>query len=176
MYYTCNDRVSDGTQWPDYIFTCHIYMCRNYTPFVVMFQRMARLPIDISHGRHPDPNERLAHYRATAMEKDKETANKERTELLTAIKGNIQKAQANQKRVYDSKHGAGASFTAGSLVMKKDLKRKRRRGGKLDPRWKGPFKITTVLEKGLYSLKSCDGNLTVNRVNGIHLKVFHKVI
>lgn len=85
------------------------------------------------------------------------------------------KAQLKQKRNYDSKHGPSASFTAGSLVLKKDFTRKRRRVSKLDPRWVSPFEITAVLGKGLYSLKSCDGHLTVKRVNEIHLKVFHEV-
>ncbi len=60
-----------------------------YTHFVVMFQRTARLPIDISHDQFSDPAERLANYRASAVE---ETASKERTELLIAIKGNIEQA------------------------------------------------------------------------------------
>ena len=53
--------------------------------------------------------------------------------------------------------------------------RKRRQGGKLDPRWDGPYEITSVLGKGLYSLKSCAGDVAVKRVNGMHLKVFEKV-
>ena len=143
-----------------------------HMPFVAMFQRMARLPIDIAEDCHADPKERLVHYQTTAVEKDSEVATRERSDLLSTIKANIEKAQAKQKRLYDAKHGAGASFQAGSLVLKKDFTRKRRQGGKLDPRWVGPYEITSVLGKGLYSLKSCAGDVAVKRVNGMHLKVF----
>ncbi len=127
------------------------------TPFVAMFQRMARLPIDITEDQFADPDERLAHYQSNAVE---EIVIEERSNLLCTIKANIEKAQAKQKRLYDANHGAGISFQVGSFVMKKDFTRKKRRGGKLDPKWVGPFQITAVLGKGLYSLKSYEGDLT----------------
>ena len=57
-----------------------------HTPFSAMFQRMARLPIDITEDRFADPDERLAHYKSSAVEKDEEIAAKERSDLLSAIK------------------------------------------------------------------------------------------
>ena len=40
----------------------------------------------------------------------------------------------------------------------------------MDYRWQGPFVITTVPGKGLYSLTERDGNQVVGRVNAFHLK------
>ena len=55
------------------------------------------------------------------------------------------------------------TFIVGSLVLKKDFRRKRQRGGKVDYRWQGPFAIIAVLRKGLYSLKERDGDQVLNK-------------
>ena len=52
-----------------------------------------------------------------------------------------------------------------SLVLKKDFRQKRRRGGKMDYRWQGPFAITAVLGKGLYSLKERDVDQVLNKLH-----------
>ena len=60
------------------------------------------------------------------------------------------------------------------MVVKKDFVRKKRKGGKLDPKWVGPYIITAKLSKGFYSLQSvANSNDCVKRVNGAHLKVFY---
>ena len=38
----------------------------------------------------------------------------------------------------------------------------------MDYCWQGPFVITTIQGKGLYSLTERDGNQVVKRVNGFH--------
>ena len=75
----------------------------------------------------------------------------------------------------------------------KDFRRKKRRGGKLDYRWEGPFVITNNLGKGLFRLNQINGDKVhtciymivliqpiiyimyqvVKRVNGAHLKRFN---
>ena len=42
-------------------------------------------------------------------------------------------------------------------VLKRDFTRKKRRGGKLDYRWQGPYIIVASLGKGLYRLKEMHG-------------------
>lgn len=64
------------------------------------------------------------------------------------IKENNQKAQAKQKEYYDLKHSAASCFKVGSLVFKKDFQQKKRKGGKLDYRWQGPYVIKALLGKG----------------------------
>ena len=44
----------------------------------------------------------------------------------------VENAQRKQKLYYNQKHAAGDLFTVGSLVLKKDFRRKKRRGGKMD--------------------------------------------
>lgn len=138
-----------------------------------MFHRTARLPIDMVEDRLLDPAERLTHYLEHAIEKDEEVAAKEASDLLKSVKENVKKAQEKQKQYYDSKHGAGASFKQHSCVLKKDFLRSKRKGGKFDPKWLGPYRISKVLGKGLYSLTHCHGGRDVKRVNGMHLKMYH---
>ena len=42
--------------------------------------------------------------------------------------------------------------------LRKDFRRKKRRGGKLDYHWKGPFVITKNLGKGLFQLNELHGD------------------
>lgn len=90
-------------------------------------------------------------------------AQEKRRDMEADVKTNVENAQRKQKLYYDQKHAAGDLFTVGSLVLKKDFRRKRRRGGKMDYRWQGPFAITAVLGKGLYSLKERDGDQVLNK-------------
>ena len=105
-----------------------------------------------------------------------------------AVKSNIEQAQKKQKEYYDLKHGAAACFNVGSVVLKKDFTRKKRKGGKLDYWWQGPYMITASLGKGLFKLKELNGDKVeiyidctfrgifilpfpvVQQVNGFHLK------
>ena len=97
---------------------------------------------------------------------------KEVTDLLKSVKDNIETAQSKQKKYYDAKHGAGLSFKLNALVPRKDFRRPKRKGGKLDPRWLGPYRISGVLGKGLYSLSHCKDGHIVKRVNGMHPNIF----
>lgn len=96
-----------------------------------------------------------------------------RMQLLVTAKNNIIIAQGKQKEAYDKKHFSPEVFEVGAVVMKKDFTRKKRKGGKLDPKWLGPYRISSNLGRGLYQLKALSGSLKiVSRVNGVHLKKF----
>ena len=44
-----------------------------------------------------------------------------------------------KKFYYNQKHAVGDLFTVGSLVLKKDFRQKRWRGGKMDYCWQDPI-------------------------------------
>ena len=97
-----------------------------------------------------------------------------RVKVLETAKANILKAQKNQKIAYDRKHSCPQTFQLQALVLKKDFKRKKRKGGKLDCKWVGPYRITADLGHGLYKLECVKNPLKiVNRVNGVHLKKYY---
>ena len=120
-----------------------------HPPFTALFHRTARLPIDMVQDKFTDPAERLTHYLEHAVEKDEDIVAKEVSDLLKSTKDNIEMAQSKQKKYYTAKHGAGLSFKLNTLVLKNDFRWPKRKGGKLDPRWLGPYRISGVLGKVL---------------------------
>lgn len=118
-----------------------------------MYGRMARLPVDINTEKRSDPDVRLTDYH-NLSNPDEENVHQDRQDMESKIKSNILAAQQKQKKHYDRVHGANSEvFNVGAKVLKKDFRRKKRRGGKLDYRWEGPFSIATSLGKGLFKLK-----------------------
>ena len=47
------------------------------------------------------------------------------------------------------------------IVLKKDFLHKKRRGGKLDFRWQGPYVITSSLGRGLFQLNQLHGDKVI---------------
>ena len=130
-----------------------------HSPFEAMFGRVARLPIDCNMD-NIDANQKLEVH-GEARSPDAEERAAKRQKISKAVKHNIEKAQEKQKAYYDRKHGAGACYQVGALVKMKDFNRKKRRGGCLDFRWKGPYTIVASLGKGLYRLKELNGEKVI---------------
>ena len=54
------------------------------------------------------------------------------------------------------------------------MTRKKRKGGKLDAKWTGPFKITASLARRLYKLTDYnDPEIVIPYVSGFHLKKYN---
>ena len=93
--------------------------------------------------------------------------------MLQDAKKNIKLSQDKQKEQYDRKHNTGQiQFTIGTPVLKKDFRRKKRKGGCMDPKWLGPYEIIKDLGKGFFALKCIESGDIVKRVHGAHLKVY----
>ena len=99
------------------------------------------------------------HYRSAIIEKAKE---------------NIKAAQEKQREDYNRKRANPAVYRVGSKVLVKDILRRKRKGGKMDHRWLGPYLILKNLGKGTYLLQN-EGNKTESKVNGAHIKPFYEV-
>ena len=113
-----------------------------------MFRRVTMIPIDINK----DGQTQLLQMR----EVDDDQINKFLEwgkNKFQAIKANILIAQEGQKAFYDIKHSNPNIFEVGLTVLKKDFRRKKRAGGKLDPSWLGPYTIVKAVARGLYSLQ-----------------------
>jgi len=124
-----------------------------HTPFEAMFGRQAKLPVDFNTEKEFDPDVKLEkELNSHSPSKDVISTNHKRI-----VKRNVEKAQKKQNEHYDKKHGAGSCYSVGLLVYKKDFLCKKRRGGKLDSKWMGPYKITADLGKGLFKLQTVEG-------------------
>ena len=75
----------------------------------------------MAQDKFTDPAERLTHYLEHAVEKQKDIAAKEVSDLLKTVKENTETAQSKQKKYHDAKHGAGLSFKLNAIVLKKDF-------------------------------------------------------
>ena len=90
------------------------------------------------------------------------------------VKENIRAAQARQKEAYDKKRHNPETFKVGALVLRKDMKRKKQAGGKLDFKWLGPYTIVKSMGRGLYQIQDVSDHTKQKlKVHGIHLKLLH---
>ena len=65
------------------------------------------------------------------------------------------------------------SFSIGEFVLKKDFKRTKRAGGKLETRYVGPYMIMKIHGKGFYRLKQVGNEeCVVERIKGAYLKPY----
>ena len=109
--------------------------------------------------------------------------------MLEKVNQNISTAQGKQKQTYDRKHAtpcefqvrkyiiylASLSLQVGTLVFRKDFRRKKCKGEKMDAKWLGPFLLSSEIGKSFYSHASLDGKTAlVKRINGAHLKVYKR--
>ena len=162
--------------WEEYLNTCVFayntarHESTNYTPFELMFGRKPLLPIDIDMEKK-DAEVFLVDC-TKAGDYPIDEAREAHEKVLEKAKENITKAQKKQKFHYDKWHFKPGCYSVGAKMLVKDFNRKKRKGGKLDYIWKGPYTITQCLGRGLYSLKAVDKSHEIGRVNGAHLKQY----
>ena len=95
--------------------------------------------------------------------------------MLQDAKQNIIISQEKQKEQYDRKHNYSLiKFNIGTQVLKKDFRRKKRKGGCMDHKYLGPFEILKDVGKGFFALKCLDSGKIIERVHGAHLKIYQK--
>ncbi|KAL5502554.1 hypothetical protein EMCRGX_G009350 [Ephydatia muelleri] len=166
-------------KWDDYLDTCTFayntsrHESTKFTSFEIMFGRKAILPLDLDAGVHQGPcNE--AEVTICSQETEIQQKESQHKALLEEVQKNIISAQKKQKEQYDKKHSKAVFYSAGTHVLKKDFRKKKRKGSKLDFPWVGPYLITRSLGKGFYELQSCGKGrvTTIPRVSHVHIKVY----
>ena len=160
--------------WEDYLDTCVFayntskHESSKYCPFSVMFGRQALLPVEIQSPKkqdivkHLNDNDEVIEQHFMLQ-----------TKVAQTVKENILAAQRRQKRAYDRKHHNPATFKVGALVLRKDMKRKKRAGGKMDFKWQGPYKILKSVGKGIFQILNTNDPMQTLKVHGTHLKLFY---
>lgn len=160
--------------WSKYLDTCVFAYntsqqdSTKFTPFQLMFGRKATLPIDINIQKNSKDLIKGVNF------EDIEELNKERERRLQKAKANIVDAQRKQKKHYDTKRAKPLCYKTGALVLVKDFTRKKRKGGKLDPKWIGPYVIQKKLTRGVYTVALQNDLSKTRKVTGAHLKLYKK--
>jgi hypothetical protein len=161
--------------WDEYVDACiyayntAVHESTKYSPFELMFGRKAILPIDINVDEN-EPSQLINQSSDVTTTSVIQTITEQRLERIQLARDNIRVAQERQKELYDRKHAHPCAFTVGDKVLMKDITRKKRKGGKMDVKFLGPYTITKKFGKGIYSFVS-DENV-VEKVSRAYLKPY----
>ncbi|GKA28988.1 reverse transcriptase domain-containing protein [Tanacetum coccineum] len=79
------------------------------------------------------------------------------------------KSKTKMEKYYNS-WVRGMSFKPGDMVYRSNDASHARDGGKLGPKWEGPYEVAVSLGKGAYKLKDCKGNELPRTWNICNLK------
>ncbi|GJW52210.1 reverse transcriptase domain-containing protein [Tanacetum coccineum] len=83
----------------------------------------------------------------------------------------IQEAKSKTKmEKYYNFRVRGTSFKPGDMVYRSNDASHAKDGGKLGPKWEGPYEVAELLGKGAYKLKDCKGNELPQTWNICNLK------
>lgn len=81
-------------------------------------------------------------------------------EIRRSVEENIQETQKKMKESFDSKRAPTKIFKGGDLVMIPNHNPEKGKSKKLAPKFRGPFKITAVLDKDRYEVSNIEGHST----------------
>ncbi|GKB97670.1 hypothetical protein Tco_0983807 [Tanacetum coccineum] len=79
------------------------------------------------------------------------------------------KSKAKMEKYYNARV-CNTSFRPGDLVYQNNEASRAKDGGKLGPKWEGPYKDTEALGKGAYKLRDRSGNILSRTWNVCNLK------
>jgi hypothetical protein len=131
-------------------------------PFFLVYGRDAKLPIDpVEIEGNPTVINHLENLIET-LPQEQEKA-----------KQRVEKSQQKQKDRHDKKIRHPVSFLIGNKVLYYDAAKEKQWTGKLNPKWKGPYYIHQIGDKGSYKLRTMDGKVLKSSVNGSLLKLYH---
>ena len=71
-----------------------------------------------------------------------------------------------------TKNKVQKSFQIGDKVLMKRMETQHWHHDKFGEKWKGPYYIHNVFDKGTYKLHSMEGKVLKNPYNGDHLKLY----
>nr|GEU93594.1 reverse transcriptase domain-containing protein [Tanacetum cinerariifolium] len=82
------------------------------------------------------------------------------------------KSKAMMKKCYNA-WVRNTSFKTGDLIYRNNEAGHAEEGGKLGPKWEGPYEVTEALGKGAYKLRDCNGSILPRTWNVYNLKKCH---
>ena len=135
-------------------------------PFQLMYGREPTLARDVYGGLQRSLN---VSNQETLVERLLEITDKV-LQLRTSARKSIKLIQEKLEEKFREKKET--KFQKGDLVLYFDKPKAARHDAKLEHKWKGPYQVAEVLDKGAYRLM-IDGKIIGSTVNGNLLKKFH---
>ena len=138
-----------------------------FTPFYLTYGRQALTPSDFKFQTYEDDQDITVNevIKRTCVIVDKLEIDR------TLAQQNVQKSQQKQKEAY-KQNNHPEKFFIGDKVLMKRMEIQHWHHEKFLQKWKGPYYIHQVLNKGAYQLRTMDGKLLKNSYNGDHLKIY----
>ena len=137
-----------------------------------MFGRKAILPLDLDAGVHQGPcNE--AEVTICSQETEIQQKRSQHKALLDEVQKNIFLLRRN-RRSSMIRNTVSCLLQCRYTSPEERLQKEKRKGGKLDFPWVGPYLITKSLGKGFYDLQSCGKGrvTTIPRVSHVCIKEY----
>ncbi|GKC05187.1 reverse transcriptase domain-containing protein [Tanacetum coccineum] len=150
-----DERSKDWIRELSHVLWSHRIMIKSSngeTPFLLTYGTEAVIPVEIGmptlRTREVDPtkNDEALEINLGLIEEKREQA---------AIQE--AKSKTKMKKYYNSRV-RGTSFKPGDMVYRSNDASHVRDGGKLGPKWEGPYEVAESLGKGAYKLKDYKGN------------------
>ena len=132
-----------------------------YTPFYLMFGRLARLPLDVIYGM-PEPAIQ------SPSEYDK-VLHKQMTEAFALVRSKLATQHERQKDIFNHKI-LGKPYAPGNLVWLHSPVIGKGKSRKLHHPWTGPYKVIKKLSDATYRVQKLQGHKQHKVVDFDHLK------
>lgn len=149
-----------------------IHASTKVTPFLLMFGREARFPIQAeAESTNPSSIEILASEENVSQHL--ETSASQKIELFSKVSKNISAAQEKQKRDYNRRKCViNHHFKTGDQVLWRNMLQVTKKGHKMEDKWHGPYVVAGESKKGVCVLKNMVGVVLKKRVNVNQLKPY----
>jgi len=117
------------------------------TPFLLLYGREAKLPIDTMEEVDVTLKDRL------------QTIVDDLPQIRESTRQKVDLEQSKQKSRHDRHLRKEVQFSIGDKVLYYNAAMDKQWSGKLNPKWKGPYYIHQVLLNGSYKLRTIEGNV-----------------
>ncbi|KAL8581212.1 hypothetical protein ACOMHN_038313 [Nucella lapillus] len=163
-------KITDNDDWDEllpaalFAYRTSVHKYTQFSPFLALYGEQAKLPFDVTgDANEQDLNEEIMDIMKGIHE-----------EVKNKIGENISRAQKKQKEYYDSRRAYDHGFRIGDKVLIINAARVHRMGGKMAPRFVGPYEVISVLPKGRLQLKNTkSGKILKNLYNISNVKLFY---
>nr|KAG5703884.1 hypothetical protein BaRGS_008143 [Batillaria attramentaria] len=128
-------KITDNDDWDEllpaalFAYRTSVHKSTQFSPFLALYGEQAKLPFDVTgDANEQDLNEEIM-----------DTMKGIHEEVKNKIGENISRAQKKQKEYYDSRRAYDHGFRIGDKVLIINAARVHRMGGKMAPRFVGPY-------------------------------------